>query len=236
MKRFYKTASINRDDDGFGVLLDGRPVRTPARALLQVTSLPLAEAISEEWNAQGDKIEPLSMPLTQLTNTAIDRMPDLRDKTITELLRYAETDLVCYRADHPQSLVDRQNKQWQPLLDWLRQRYDIALLTVVGVLPQPQNPAALKQLRRILNAYNDFELTALHMGSVSAGSVVVGLAMMENRITAEEAADAAHLDDTHQIEMWGADEEAEARLAQSRADIEVAYRFQRLLKDEAQRP
>jgi len=229
MKRFYKAATIDQFDDGFGVLLDGRPVRTPGRTLIRVTAKPLAEALRDEWTAQGETIDPLAMPMTQLTNTAIDRMAGVRDDTVAELVRYGETDLVCYRADRPQSLVDQQNAAWQPLLDWLRQRYDISLASFTGVLPQPQSSAALARLRQIIAAYDNFALTALHMGATSAGSVVIGLAMMEGAVTAEAAADAAQVDDQHQIETWGADEEAAARLARGRADIEAAWRFRSLL-------
>lgn len=228
MKRFYKVASVVAGDDGFGLALDGRPVRTPGRVLLRVATEPLADALRAEWDSQGEKIDPLSMPLTQLTNTAIDRTPDHRDAMIAELVRYGGTDLVCYRAEHPQTLVARQDTHWQPLVDWLRQRYDIGLLTVTGVLPQPQNPAAMTRLERIVSAYDDFGLTALHMGAISAGSVVIGLAMMEGMLDAAQAADAAQLDDLHQIERWGSDEELEKRLTQGRADIEAAWRFRSL--------
>jgi len=228
MKRFYKAAAVDGGDDGYGILLDGRPVRTPGRVLLRVATEGLATALCDEWDGQGDEIDPLSMPLTQLTNTAIDRTPELRDAMIAELVRYGGTDLVCYRADHPQTLVERQDTQWQPLVDWLRQQYDIGLLTVTGVLPQPQNPAALVRLERLMAAYDDFRLTALHMGATSAGSVVIGLALMEGVVDAAQAANAAQLDDLHQIERWGAEEELETRLAQGRADIEVAWRFRSL--------
>lgn len=228
MKRFYKAAAVAPGDDGYGIVLDGRPVRTPGRVLLRVPDEPLATALRDEWDSQGDEIDPLSMPLTQLTNTAIDRTPVYRAAMIAELVRYGETDLVCYRAEHPQSLVERQDEHWQPLVDWLRQQYDIELLIVAGVLPQPQNPAALARLERMMAAYDDFGLTALHTGAISAGSVVIGLALMEGVVDATQAADAAQLDDLHQMERWGTDEELETRLAQGRADIEVAWRFRSL--------
>jgi len=230
MKRFYKAAAVEAVDNGYGIALDGRPVRTPGRVLIRVASEPLATALCDEWDRQGDDVDPLSMPLTQLANTAIDRTPELRAAMIAELVRYGGTDLVCYRADHPQTLVERQDAQWQPLVDWLRQRYDIGLVTVTGVLPQPQSPPALARLERIIAAYDDFGLTALHMGATSAGSVVIGLAMMEGVVDATQAADAAQLDDLHQIEYWGADEDAEKRLKQGREDIEAAWRFRSLIE------
>ncbi|MCY4191672.1 MAG: ATP12 family chaperone protein [Rhodospirillaceae bacterium] len=229
MKRFYKAASIDQSNDGFGVLLDGRPVRTPGGAPVRVTSKRLAEALSHEWSAQAETINPLSMPMTQLTNTAMDLMADVREDKIAELVRYGNTDLVCYRAERPQTLVATQEAQWQPLLDWLRQHHDINLKTFTGVLPQPQDSSALTRLRETISSYDDFALMALYMGATSAGSVVISLAMMENALTAEAAADAAQVDDRHQIQTWGPDEEAAARLARSREDIETAWRFRSLL-------
>ena len=230
MTRFYETATVRGFEDGFGILLDGRPVRTPARAPVRVATQALAEALREEWAAQGERVDPLSMPLTQLANTAIDLTPERRSATVAELVRYGETDLLCYRAERPESLVERQEALWQPLLDWLDRRHGIALESVRGVLPQPQNPHAIARLEQVVAACDDFELTALHMAVTCAGSVAVGLAVMAGEISAEEGADAAFLDDKFQIGQWGADEEAEARLSQGRADIAIAWRFGRFLR------
>ena len=230
MKRFYAAVAVEAFDDGFGILLDGRQVRTPGRAPVRVASEALSEALRDEWAAQGDRVDPLSMPLTQLANTAIDLTPERRRETVAELVRYGETDLLCYRADRPQNLVERQEASWQPLLDWLRRRHGIALAAVSGVLPQLQDPHAIARLEHVVGGCGDFELTALHLGVTSAGSVAIGLATIAGDITAEEAADAAFLDDRYQIEHWGADAEAEARLALGRADIALAWRFAALLR------
>lgn len=230
MKRFYRAAAVEEFDGGFGISLDGRPVRTPVRAALRVPTRALAEALCEEWAAQGDRVDPLSMPLSQLANTAIDRMPDARRETAAELVRYGETDLLCYRAERPETLVARQAALWQPLLDWLQRRYGIALRTVVGVLPQRQDPHTIARLERVIEAHDNFALTALHMGATSAGSIVIGLAMIEGEISTDEAAAAAFLDDRHQIEQWGADEEAEAHLARGSADLALASRLGHLLR------
>ena len=203
---------------------------TPARAALRVPTRVLAEALCEEWAAQGDRVDPLSMPLSQLANTALDRMPDARRETVAELVRYGETDLLCYRAERPEALVARQAALWLPLLDWLERRHGIALRTVVGVLPQPQDPDTIARLERAIDALDNFALTALHMGATGAGSIAIGLAMMEGEISAEQAAAAAFLDERHQIEQWGADEEAEARLAHGSADLALAWRFGHLLR------
>ena len=230
MKRIYSSATVEEIAGGFGISLDGRPVRTPARAALRVPSKALAEALCEEWNAQGDRVDPRSMPLTQLANTAIDRMRDARQETVAELVRYGETDLLCYRAERPETLAGRQEALWQPLLDWLQRRFGIALRVVRGMLPQPQDPHAIARLEQVVGAYGDFELTALHLGATSAGSIAIGLAMLEGEISAERAAEAAFLDERHQFEQWGADEEAEARLACGHADIALAWRFGHLLR------
>lgn len=230
MKRFFRAATVEEFADGFGISLDGRPVRTPARAAIRVPSGGLAKALCDEWNAQGDRVDPLSMPLTQLANTALDRMPEARPDTVAELVRYGETDLLCYRDERPGTLADKQEAVWQPLLDWLDRRYGIALHAVDGVLPQPQDPGAIERLAQVVGAYGDFELAALHMAATGAGSIAIGLAMMEGEIDAEQAADAAFLDERHQIEQWGADAEAKARLARGSADIALAWRFGYLLR------
>ncbi|MDE0254891.1 MAG: ATPase [Rhodospirillaceae bacterium] len=230
MKRFYRSAAVEEFDGGFGISLDGRPVRTPARAALRVPTRALAEALCEEWAAQGDRVDPLSMPLSQLANTALDRMSDARRETVAELVRYGETDLLCYRAERPEALVTRQAALWQPLLDWLERRHGIALRTVVGVLPQPQDPDTIARLERVIDAHDNFALTALHMGVTGAGSIVIGLAMMEGEISADETTAAAFLDERHQIEQWGADEEAEAHLTRGCTDLALAWRFGNLLR------
>ena len=230
MKRFYKVAAVEAFEDGFGVMLDGRPMRTPRRAPIRVATKALAQALCEEWEAQGERIDPLSMPLTQLTNTAIDLTPTRRSETVAELVRYGETDLLCYRADRPRSLVERQDALWQPLLDWLCARHGIDLRAFGGVVPQPQAPQAIARLAQIVGACNDFELAALHMATTAAGSVAIGLATIEGAVTADRAADAAFVDETHQIEHWGAVAAAAARLSRGRADVALAWRFAALLR------
>ncbi len=229
MKRFYRAATVDVSAGGFAVSLDGRPVRTPARAALCVPSRALAEALCDEWNAQRERVDPRSMPLTQLANTAIDRIPDGRQEIAAELVRYGETDLLCYRAERP-TLAERQDELWQPLLDWLERRFGITLHAVSGVLPQPQGRRAIERLKEVVGAYDDFGLTALHMSVTAAGSIVIGLAIIDGEITAEQAAAAAFLDDRHQMEQWGADEEAEARLARGCADLALSWRFGHLLR------
>jgi chaperone required for assembly of F1-ATPase len=229
MKRVYKEVTSRPAAAGWGVALDGRPMRTPGRNELVVPSEKLAEAIAAEWDAQQDEIRPASMPLTRLVATAIDRTAAQRDLVIDEIAGYAGTDLVCYRADRPPTLVARQQEVWQPLLDWATLRYDAALAVTCGVIPTPQPPPTLKAFAAAVAAQDDFRLTALHALTTACGSLVIGLAVMERWIDAAEAFAASQLDETFQIEEWGEDAEATARREALAADIAAVARFLRLL-------
>jgi chaperone required for assembly of F1-ATPase len=229
MKRVYKQATARAAEGGWGVALDGRPMRTPAKHELIVPSAALAEAIAAEWDAQQDEIRPATMPLTRLAATAIDRTRTQRELVVAEAANYAGTDLVCYRAEHPPALIARQHAEWQPLIDWAMQRYDAALAVTSGVVPQPQSPAALKAFAAAVAAQDDFRLTALHTMTTACGSLVIALALMERRLDAASAFAVSQLDETFQIEAWGEDAEAAARRQSLAEDIEAAARFVRLL-------
>jgi chaperone required for assembly of F1-ATPase len=229
MKRAYKQAAARAAEGGWGVALDGRPMRTPAKHELIVPSAALAEAIAAEWDAQQDEIRPATMPLTRLAATAIDRTRTQRELVVAEAANYAGTDLVCYRAEHPPALIARQHAEWQPLIDWAMQRYDAALAVTSGVVPQPQSPAALKAFAAAVAAQDDFRLTALHTMTTACGSLVIALALMERRLDAASAFAVSQLDETFQIEAWGEDAEATARRKSLAEDIEAAARFVQLL-------
>jgi chaperone required for assembly of F1-ATPase len=229
MKRAYKQAAARAAGGGWGVALDGRPMRTPAKHELIVPSAALAEAIAAEWDAQQDEIRPATMPLTRLAATAIDRTRTQRELVVAEAANYAGTDLVCYRAEHPPALIARQHAEWQPLIDWAMQRYDAALAVTSGVVPQPQSPAALKAFAAAVAAQDDFRLTALHTMTTACGSLVIALALMERRLDAASAFAVSQLDETFQIEAWGEDAEATARRKSLAEDIEAAARFVQLL-------
>ena len=229
MKRVYKNATAGPAEAGWGVALDGRPLRTPGRNALALPSRALAEAIAAEWEAQQDDIRPATMPLFRLAATAIDRTAPQRDLVADETANYAGTDLVCYRADHPPALAARQEAVWGPLIDWARQRYDAALAVTAGIVPTAQSPAALKAFAAVVAAQDDFRLTALAVLTASCGSLVIALALLEGRIDAAEAFAASQLDETFQIEAWGEDYEATARRAALAADIAAAARFIELL-------
>lgn len=229
MKRVYKNVTAGMVEGGWGVALDGKPLRTPGRDRLALPSAALAEAIASEWAAQPDDIRPATMPLFRLAATAIDRTAPQRDLVAAETAAYAGTDLLCYRADHPPALMARQHAIWQPLLDWARQRYDAALSVTTGIIATGQSDAALKAFAAVVAAQDDFRLTALYVLTASCGSLVVALALAEGRIDAAAAFAAAQLDETFQIEAWGEDFEAEARRRALAADIAAAARFIALL-------
>lgn len=228
MKRVYTEVAVEPAEDGFAIMLDGRPVRTPGRRMLAVPSRALAEAIAAEWRAQGDRVEPRSMPLTRLASTALDLVGQRRPAIVDEIAAYAGTDLVCYRADAPAELAARQHAAWQPLLDWAAARYGAALVVTQGVVPRPQPPEALAALRRAVEAYDDMALVALHAATAAAGSLIVALALLDGRIDAAEAFAASQLDETFQIKKWGEDAEAARRRAALRDDLAQAAEFHRL--------
>ena len=228
-RRFYREAAAIAEGDGWRIALDGKVVKTPARNPLLLTTRALAEAIAAEWAAQDTKVKPDTMPLMQLASTAIDRVAPDRDRIIAETAGYAATDLVCYRAAGPADLVARQAAAWDPLIDWLRERYDVALQVASGVIAIPQSDHALTVLSRAVAAQDDLRLTVLSVMTGAAGSLVIALAVLEGRISPEEAADAAQLDELYQAERWGIDPEAEKRRAAQKADLIAARRFLDLL-------
>ena len=230
-RRFYREAAAVQDGDVWRVALDGKVVKTPARNPLSLPTRALAEAIAAEWAAQDTKVKPDTMPLMQLASTAIDRVAPDRARIIQETAAYAATDLVCYRADGPDELVARQAEAWDPLIHWLRERYDVSLQVAAGVIAVAQSEPALEALARAVAAQDDLKLTVLGVMTGAAGSLAIGLAVLEGRIGPEAAADAAQLDELYQAERWGIDPEAEKRRAAQRADLVAARRFLDLLDE-----
>lgn len=229
LKRFYEVASFQEQNGAFGIVLDGKPVRTPAGGALEVARKALAEEISAEWAAQGEVIETDTMPLTKLAATAIDRIRLKRADVVGAVTAFAGTDLLCYRADEPPELVARQTERWQPLLDWAADELEAAMTVTTGVLPVPQPAAAIDRLRDIVDGLDTFHLAGVSAAAAAAGSVVVALALAAGRIEAGEAGDVALLDEEFQMERWGQDSEALARHRRIRGDLEAAARFMRLL-------
>jgi chaperone required for assembly of F1-ATPase len=225
MKRRYREVAVTAAADGFGLALDGKPVNTPAGAALVVRARALAAAVAAEWSAQGEQLRPDTMPLTQLTATALDRVAPARAAVIEQLLNYGETDLLCYRATEPPELVDRQVAMWQPLLDWAQLRFGAELAVIAGLMPQPQPVGALAALRAALAPFDALGLTGLLAAAGAAGSLVLALALQAGRLSADEAWALSQLDETFQIERWGEDAEAAARRAGLRADLVAAGRL-----------
>jgi chaperone required for assembly of F1-ATPase len=225
MKRFYKEVALAPDEGGHAIRLDGRAIKTPARVPLAVPSLALAEAIAAEWRMQGEEIDPRSMPLTGLANAAIDRVGPERTVFIRDLSAYGESDLLCYRATEPGSLVTRQAESWDALLDWARARYDVAFTVVGGIIHQPQPAATIARLGEAVAARDAFALAGLSPLVTIGGSLVAALAVVEQAITPEAAFAATHLDELWQAERWGEDALAtEARGSRER-DFVAAARF-----------
>ena len=230
MKRFWKDVSVEKDGEGWSIRLDGRPVRTPARAPLIVPSQPLAEAIAEEWRSVEGEIDPRAMPLTGLANAAIDWAAPDRQTFAQGLARYAEADLACYRADNPRELVERQTLAWDALLGWARRRFDVDFATTAGVTHVDQPSATVERLGHAVAALDAFRLAGLSPLVTIGGSLVAALAVIEKAMTADEAWDAVSVDDRWQVEQWGADAEAEAALENRRWDFLAAARFLELLE------
>jgi chaperone required for assembly of F1-ATPase len=229
MKRFWKDVDAEQEGEGWAVRLDGRPLKTPARAALTVPTRPLADAIADEWRAVGETIDPRAMPLTGLANAAIDRVEPDRQAFANGLANYAEADLLCYRADGPPGLVERQEEAWDALLAWARRRYDVDFVTTAGLVHVAQPAATVEQLSHAVAAVDNFHLAGLSPLVTVGGSLVTALAVLEKAIEADEAWLAVSIDDCWQLEQWGADAEAEAALENRRRDFLAAARFLGLL-------
>jgi len=228
-KRFYENAAAREMGGVFIIELDDRPIKTPARATLGVPSQALGDAIAEEWNAQETHINPESMLVTKLANTALDRVAPRRNEIIDEIASFGASDLLCYRAEEPESLVSTQIAEWNPLLDWLADRYEAQLELASGVIFKEQPSDALARLRDAVARLSDFELAGLHQTVSLSGSLVLGLALADGHIDADKTHDLAHLDETWQAERWGWDEEAQARLLGRREMVRATARYLELL-------
>lgn len=229
MRRFWKEAVVIEEGDGFGIALDGRPVKTPARAALAVPTRALADAIAEEWAAAGETVDPRTMPLTGLANAAIDRVAADPAMFADDLARYSESDLTCYRAEGPEPLVAWQAESWNALLDWARRRYDVDFACTSGIVHTPQPEDSVAKLAHAVAVLDPFRLAALSPLVTIGGSLVAGLAVLEQAVPPETAWEAVSLDDRWQAEQWGEDAEAAKALDNRRRDFLAAARFLELL-------
>jgi chaperone required for assembly of F1-ATPase len=229
MKRFYKDVSVAEEGGAFRILLDGRTLKTQAKAVVALPGAALAEAVAEEWRAQGDDIDPPNMFLTRLTYAAIDGVIADRKRVSDHALSFGRTDLLCYRAEHPEELVARQARAWGALLEWAADRFGARLHVASGITFKEQPLESIVALEQAIADTGDFELAALHNAATITGSLVLALALVEGHLNAEQAFAAAMLDETFQSEKWGTDEEAEARLKRLSAELSAAERFLKLL-------
>ena len=229
-KRFWKAASITEADGGFVVALDARPLRTPQKAALVLPSLAMAEAVAAEWQAQQDVIKPETMPYTRAANSAIDKLTHQLPDVAQMLAAYAETDLLCYRAARPLDLVALQAAHWDPLLDWARETFDADLQVTVGVIPVAQPPASLAALKAEVMALDRFEMAGFHDLVAISGSLVLALAVLRGRLTAEEAWTLSRIDESFQNAQWGVDEEEAETEAIKREAFLQAHRFYQMAR------
>lgn len=226
MKRFYKEVAVT---SGRGIALDGKPVRTPGRALLILPSDALAAAVAEEWRGQGETIDPRTMRLTGLANAAIDIVAPDPAAFAANIAKYADSDLLCYRAEAPAELVERQSEAWDPLLGWAAARYDVAFTVTAGIVHAPQPRRTIDALSTATAARTPFELAALSPLVTITGSLVAALALVERAFEAEAVWAAVTVDERWQAERWGEDDLAARSLDARRADVMAAARFLGLL-------
>lgn len=231
-RRFYREASVGaRSAEGYSIMLDGKPVRTPAGKPLALPNRKLAEAVAAEWNSQADKVDPAKMMLTKLANTAIDRVAPDRAEAIRQIVAFGRSDLVCYRAQAPDDLVERQDRIWNPLLDWASAACGVKLECAAGVGYVEQSTGAIAALEGALSRHTDLELTACHAAATLTGSGIIALALAAGRIDASQAFAAAQLDESYQTERWGRDEEAERRNRIKLDELAAIARFFELLRE-----
>jgi chaperone required for assembly of F1-ATPase len=225
-KRFYRSAAVEEQKaGGFAVTLDGRTVKTPAGRPLAMPTRALAGAIASEWNAQGETIGPSSLPLTTLANTALDGVADRKTEVADEILKYAATDLVCYRAAYPEELAAAQAKAWGPILRWVNGRHRAPFFAGSGIVPITQPESSLEVLRSAVISLSPFKLAALHVMTALTGSALIALSHVDGHLDADAAWAAAHTDETWQALQWGEDYEAGLRLKARREEFGSASRF-----------
>lgn len=229
MKRFWDQADAVANGDAWSVILDGKPVQMPGGGPLSLPTQALARGVAAEWQAaggtKGGEMSYADLPLTRLAGTAQERIAPDPGPVVLELARYGESDLLCYRADAPLSLVERQHAQWQPWLDWAERTHGAALKVTTGIVHVRQDESALALLATAVALIDAYRLAALGILVPSFGSLVLGLAVADGALAASEAHEIATVDERHQAEFWGWDHEAETRIARIAEDVAAAGRF-----------
>ena len=229
-KRFYASADALEREGEFVLALDGKPALTPGRAPLAFANRDLAMAVVAEWNAQVEVIDPTRMPLTRLANAAIDGVAKEREAVAADVVKYAGSDLVCYRAAHPDRLVVRQSAAWDPVVAFARDDLGARLVLAEGVMFVEQSPETLEAVRHAVPDRDAFVLAGLHTMTTMMGSALLALAVLKGRLSAEEAWAAAHVDEDWTNELWGADAEAEARRAGRWVEMRAAAQMATLAR------
>ena len=229
-KRFWKETSLKEDDLGFIIALDGREVKTPAGSAMRVPKPQLAASICQEWDSQGEEINPESMPMFKFTVTAIDRVTPQRGAIVQELANYGANDLLCYREASDQRLSDHQHQSWQPYLDWMAEAHAIALEVFTGIMPGDQPEAMKTAMRDLVDRHDDFTLAGLHSVVTCSGSLVLGLAADQKFQPIDSIFQAAFLDDLWQQDKWGYDADADQRLKNHQALLQNAHDYLEMLK------
>lgn len=232
-KRFYETVSVEAMADGFAILLDGRAVKTPARQSLSLPTQAAADLVAAEWAAQGERIDAPNMPATRLVFVALDRVSQVMDETRAEIVKYASTDLLCFRAPEPAELVAAQSAAWDPLLGWAEETLDAHFAAAQGLMPIDQDPVALSQVLTATHGLDHWTLTCLAHATAVCGSAILGLALLKGRINGVEAFTLSTLDEHFQISQWGEDHEAAERLARLKTELEQVDALLRALAAQA---
>ena len=222
-KRFWKEVSVAEGEGGYGVFLDGRPTRTPARKLLALPNRALAEAVAQEWRAVGEHLDPASMPLTRIVNSALDGVATTMAEVAADCARYAASDLLCYRAEGPEKLVARQDLHWTPVIDWARATHGWRFTLAEGIMHVAQPEETLAAIHvHIVRVDAPIRLAALHVVTTLSGSVLLALSLAEGAFGPTAIWNAAHVDEDVQMEIWGEDAEALARRVVRRAEFDAA--------------
>jgi chaperone required for assembly of F1-ATPase len=230
-KRFYKEVSVVEGEGGHGVHLDGRPVKTPAKNTLAAPTVRLAELLRDEWANQVEVIDPRSMPVTRLVNTAIDGVAVEPQAVFEDILRFSASDMLCYRAESPENLVIRQREQWDPIVDWAADEYGARFELIEGVMPKEQPREATLAVSSVLRKYDTpIELAVLHTVTTLTGSALLALAFAEGHAAAEDIWQLAHLEEDWTSEHWGSDAEAEQRRDKRHQEFQAAVAVFEALK------
>lgn len=224
-KRFYRDVSVGEEAGEFRILLDGRGVRTPSKKPLAVPTRALADAVAGEWRGQSAVIDPATMPLTRILNSAIDGVSGREAEIAADIVKYAGSDLLCYRAEHPEELVTRQARHWDPVLAWAKADLECRFVLAAGIMPVTQSDEALARFAKALEGLDALRLAALHVVTTLLGSALLALAHARGNIGADATWAAAHVDEDFQIEQWGEDAEAAERRTFRRAEFDAASRI-----------